>query len=74
MIEHGVKRKQAPPGDFRRGPSAVTQVGDLQQPIDLSGGKVANVPAALVEVTGDGLARKSGVEQPADETGGCGLA
>ena len=37
IIEHDIKRKQAPPGDFRRSLPAVTQVRDLQQPVDLSG-------------------------------------
>ena len=74
MIEHDIKRKQAPPCYFRRGLPAVTQVGDLQEPVDLSGEKVADAPAALVEVTGDRLARKSGGEQPLNEAGRCGLA
>ena len=48
MIERDIKRKQAPPGDFRRGLPAVTQVRDLQQPVDLYGKKVADVPAVPV--------------------------
>ena len=74
MIEHDIKRKQAPPGDFRWSLPAVTQVRNLQLPVDLSGEKVADVPTALVEVTGNGPTGKSGVEQPSDEAGGCGLA
>ena len=35
---------------------------------------MADVPAALVEVTGDGPAGKPGVEHPLNEAGGCGLA
>ena len=46
MIEHDIKRKQAPPCYFRRGLPGVTQVGDLQEPVDLSGEKVADAPAA----------------------------
>ena len=68
MIEHEVERQQSPPGDFKRGLPAVTDVGHLQRSMDLLAEDATDEPAVGDSFVGKRPARDPGIEEGFDES------